>query len=429
MFGRGGQSGLGRAAMLLALAAGVVGVAGGVGGCAARSAAAPDRGELVAQEVADAGPVRWPARCTTDLEPAIGSSARVLVSNWVPELGVSDASEATAIAGVASVKAYGQGVVREFDPSVGVSRLARLMPTAQFLSFASGDQAVETLADPRVWRTIGDSTRIEYFAPVAAIEGAPAPEPRGLVIHLGSLGGRSYELPVLEQFRRRGWAVVRLNAATAWERERPVTIESTQTLEPAAERLAGMIDNRIAEIAYAAEAATLWVRDRHPEVPTDRVIVAGFSAGALAAPAAAVRLGERVRAVVLVGVGADVLDVSQSSTLTNGGIRLRWPQGRRDDAAWESLKRLYLARTSLDPYALGPRLTGTPTLMLHGALDEIVPSWTGDLAYERLGRPERWTVPMGHKGLFWRLGAYAREISVWADEAAAGTNERATAAR
>ncbi len=413
-----------------ALAAAVGGV-GGLGGCAWKSGADPERASYAVDTSQGQELIRWPERYTGDFGPALGAATTKLTQPGRmvvvrPAVGPVEVADIT-VANVRSTEVFGQGVVRELEKA-GDAPVTRLVPDAEFFSFSSLEQATETLSDARMWRVSWSmrgglrmgvqGTRFEYFGPVARFEGGPVPDARGLVVHLGSMGGREYEMPTLEQFRRRGWAVVRLNAATAWEPDRPVRIEDLNSLDEPADRLAAMIDDRIAELAYASEAARAWVGQRHPEVPTDRVIVAGFSAGALAAPAVAVRIGKPVRAVVLVGAGANILDVSQTSSLTDGGIRVRWPDGKRDDAAWESLKAKYLDRSSLDPYELAPRLIGTPVLMLHGDLDTMVAARTGELMYERLGRPERWSFPLEHKGLFWRLPAYARDIAVWADEAA-----------
>lgn len=412
-----------------ALGAGVASTAG----CAWRSSADPQRASLALESAADTSRgqelIRWPDRYTGDFSPALAGATTTLTQIGLtrPQIGPVEVTH-IPVANIVATKVYGQGIVRELERAPEPGLRARLIPDAEFLSFTSLEQATETLADSDMYRIrwsrqtgvrMGvQGTRLEYFAPLPAIEGRPTPAPRGLVVHLGSLGGRAYELPVVEQFRKRGWAVVRLNAATAWEPDAPVAIDDLAALDAPAEKLAASIDNRLAELAYAAEAARAWVAERHPDVPTDRIVVAGFSAGALAAPAVAARIGEPVRAMVLVGAGADILDVSQTSSLTDGGIRIKWPNDARDPDAWEALKTKYLERASLDPYDLAPRFVGTPVLMLHADLDTIVPARTGELMYQRLGKPERWSFPLEHKGIFWRLPAYARDIAVWADKAA-----------
>ena len=56
-------------------------------------------------------------------------------------------------------------------------------------------------------------------------------------------------------------------------------------------------------------------------------------------------------------------------------------------------------------------------LLLHAAFDRIVPASTGDELYRRSGRPERWTYPLGHLGLFWWLPTQASRITAWVDDA------------
>src|SRR5690606_31232761 len=83
----------------------------------------------------------------------------------------------------------------------------------------------------------------------------------------------------------------------------------------------------------------------------------------------------------------------------------------------DQLSAAYLEMSQLDPYHTALALRATPTLMLHAALDKIVPARCGRLLYERLGKPERWTFWIGHSLLFWRLPAYAGSIASWVDAA------------
>ena len=74
-----------------------------------------------------------------------------------------------------------------------------------------------------------------------------------------------------------------------------------------------------------------------------------------------------------------------------------------------------LPLSKLDPYHTAESLHGVPTLMLQASLDRIVSASSGRLLYEALGRPERWSYPLGHIGLFAVLPAQAGRIADWVE--------------
>jgi hypothetical protein len=53
--------------------------------------------------------------------------------------------------------------------------------------------------------------------------------------------------------------------------------------------------------------------------------------------------------------------------------------------------------------------------MIQGMFDGVVPASTGDVLYERLARPERWSYPLGHGGVFWLLPQRAGYIIDWVE--------------
>jgi dienelactone hydrolase len=246
---------------------------------------------------------------------------------------------------------------------------------------------------------------------------------RGLVVHLTSFGGYQYERPVLEELRRRGWAVLWVDSSTVKPETSKVEV-SNDDPGIAARRIAANIDDRVAEIAYAVEGAVDFIQQQRPDIPANPVVITGYSAGSLATPTVAKLLGERVQAAVLVGSGCNLLDISQRSTLTDGGLKLVWTRTPTAQDR-ERLMQEYLKASRLDPYWTSASLRNRPVLMLHATLDKIVPADTGDLLYARLGRPERLNFMLGHELLFFRLPSHADVIANWVDEAVA---KRAAAA-
>ena len=62
-----------------------------------------------------------------------------------------------------------------------------------------------------------------------------------------------------------------------------------------------------------------------------------------------------------------------------------------------------LRESQLDPYHTAGAIRELPVLMLHARYDQIVPASAGELLYQRLGQPERWSFASGHLGLFMLL--------------------------
>jgi dienelactone hydrolase len=240
---------------------------------------------------------------------------------------------------------------------------------------------------------------------------------RGLVIHLTSYGGYQYERPVLEELRSRGWAVLWVDSSMVKPDTSKIAVDNRDP-SAAARRIAANIDDRIAEVSYAVEAALEFIERERPDIPTAPIALTGYSAGSLVTPAVASLLGDRVEAAVLVGSGCNLLDISQRSTLTDGGLKLDWAESP-SAADRRALVNSYLESVRLDPYWTSAALRTKPVLMLHATLDKIVPADTGDLLYARLGRPERLNFMLGHELLFFRLPSHANVIANWLDRALA----------
>ena len=75
------------------------------------------------------------------------------------------------------------------------------------------------------------------------------------------------------------------------------------------------------------------------------------------------------------------------------------------------------APTAMRP-ANAPAMAAMPVLLIHAREDREVPADTGDLLYERLGRPERWEYDGGHSWVFLILPRLKGEIARWLEGAA-----------
>lgn len=435
-------------------------------GCSFHSNAAADRSSALSD--APFAPENWPPRDTEMLADmvrvtpasmklafpiAVVSDGKLVTANWTQQVRV-------VRSGV-----YGRGIVRQFTPirkdSTGtISDLEyeqREFSGLQFISLppdpGSARSAAAALAENNharyqrlLLRRLGiragrddnfylmrQGTRMRIFEPVTG-------SPRGILIHLSSLAGFDYEKPVIDALTGAGWVVLQVDPSTARRQEPPVDVDAAKDVTEPARRLARLIDNRIAEIAYAAEGGLDFLLETKPDLDGLPVVLTGYSAGALVGPAVATLLHDRVDAVVLVGGGANLLGISRRSTLTNGGISIRWTgetakaaatdrkpdeqPWQPDESVWKKLEEAYLKASKLDPYNTGPYLLDKPVLMLHGVFDEIVPADTGELLYQRLGRPERVIFTLGHRGLFWRLPTQASMIAEWLDKQTATNRSR-----
>jgi fermentation-respiration switch protein FrsA (DUF1100 family) len=82
----------------------------------------------------------------------------------------------------------------------------------------------------------------------------------------------------------------------------------------------------------------------------------------------------------------------------------------------ETLCERYLESSKLDAYHTAQTMRDLPVLVLHANNDKAVPSSTGDLLYQQLGQPERWTYPFGHELIFAGLPTQIPRIEKWVSE-------------
>ena len=368
---------------------------------------------------------RWPARITAHLDaldatvpdtlPAVESAVET------DEGGVSEARAAVRVVGH---RVADRGIVAELGASSNDSDGPIELVFVSFspLVYADGDAAdhddpsAATSNEPREalpelisWAEIDAGVRWELFLPR---EGTA----EKLAVHLG--GNKYVRRSLLDD----GWAVL-TSAGTGRYTERlkhptEYTLAIGSDHVAFAEGLARRFDDELADWPYSLEAVLAYLAETRPAVPQSPLAVMGFSIGALGLPTVAARLGERIDAAVLVAGGANLLRISQTSTKYNGGVVIGWTGGEATADDWNRLYDAYLAAARLDPYHTAEALHGIPTLVYHAHFDQVVPADTGETFYERLGRPERRTVPLGHHQILrivMRLSA--GEIAAWADEA------------
>lgn len=184
------------------------------------------------------------------------------------------------------------------------------------------------------------------------------------------------------------------------------------------------VDHSLAGTAYAVQTILLYLDAHRPDLAKLPLAILGMSAGALSTPAVAARVQTdwpgRLRAAILVGGGADLFDLSQRSTLTDGGLRLACGESARVlPSVREGVHRAYLASTMLDPLVAARALRGVPVLQVHATLDRWVPASGGDRLARALDGPDRLVTPTGHFVMFATLPTQAGVLARWLENSGA----------
>ncbi len=265
----------------------------------------------------------------------------------------------------------------------------------------------------------------EHRITLAVARAAKTEKPRGLVLYLASIMLISdEEKSFIRSLQARGWNVAAITPSIdIFTKDRWPLAWKEDELGKQATFLAREIDNYLAETTYAAESVLAYLQEKHPQWTKGSRVVIGASAGALAAPALIKRIGG-VDAAVFIGGGAHIpeillesqIDIYHPEIAIEGRDKLGGAERRQKQLAVRSkFKQLALYQTRLDPLHLAPSLRPTPTLMLTGQFDRIVPAHTGDYLYNALGKPERWRFPTGHVLLFLSLPLQGNRVADWLD--------------
>ena len=260
----------------------------------------------------------------------------------------------------------------------------------------------------------------------------------GTLFYLASIDVLSErEMELLKIARDSGWHIV----ATTVD----FTFSNPQRLfadERGAKQLAARIDFHLAERAYAVEAMIDFLEKNRPELlPGPRVLV-GMSAGAIAVPTVAARIGSLDAAVLIAG-GENVAEILLQSPMfrehtilqkrtsfkgtNDAGNKEFNAQIVTDVKERSAFAQRAFEKSKLDPSRTAASLSKTPVLMVHARYDKIVPAYTGDALYASLGKPERWSYRTGHLGLCVMLRWKIKPILEWLEHQTAGHKTRLAA--
>lgn len=281
---------------------------------------------------------------------------------------------------------------------------------AAAMMFVSGQQGSEQhgprpqVVLERTWFSLYDPTK------------GPA---RGVAVVMPGLFGTPEAVfdQSVRHLQSRGWIVLRMMAQPTRYTEKLRVEVDPEDPSRAAATLAEVFDQRVAECAYAVEAALGWLVEKRPEARGLPRAILGGSGGAMSLPTVVARMPGAFSAAVMIAGGADFATIAATSNYVDwvDSVRITWPGGMATAAQREALGRAYLERSKLDSFHTASALEGVPTLVLHATRDKAVPAAQGDLLWTRLGKPERWEYVMGHEMIFISLPFRLASILDWLD--------------
>lgn len=240
---------------------------------------------------------------------------------------------------------------------------------------------------------------------------------RGVVLLMPGMFGTPEVVldPLTLRLRASGFGVLRMLSQPSRFTERLIIRVDPADLEGSAREIGGIVNDRLAECAYAVQAAWDHVHQRREGTSVLPHAVIGISGGAISLPTVVARTPSLYRAAVLIGGGADFWLINERSNYQGmiDAVRTVWigQAPTQELIGAFDVRLLKIAR--LDSFHTAAALRDVPTLMLHATADRAVPSPLGDVLWERLGRPERWVYPVNHEVLCLGLPAEFGKVLDW----------------
>lgn len=252
-----------------------------------------------------------------------------------------------------------------------------------------------------------------------------APQSKGLIVYHTSIMLLSIvEKDMIKRLSKKGWNImVALPPDSLFRTKVPAMTSSKGTLRAAAELIAEDMDRHYAEQAFTTRAALAYLRKTRPDWLSQKRVLMGTSAGTFGLPAEAL-MNPDWDSIVIVSGGTNLLSTFASGSANVFNDTLDWladarkdppPQVTRIPTDQEYLK-LYeqaASMTKLHAGALASQLRDQRILMISGSLDQILPKSQLEDYYNALGRPERWTYPLGHHLIAVKLAFEANRLDRW----------------
>lgn len=233
---------------------------------------------------------------------------------------------------------------------------------------------------------------------------APGTADRGTVLLMPGIFGepKPFLNRLIPRLTRDGHTVVHLLAQSARFTEQR-RFEIATDAEPAAiGEIASEMTQRIAECAYAVEVAMNHADRTWPDLAKLPRLAIGMSGGAMTLPTILARDPQRYTAAIMIAGGAELLSLTDLSAYKPmiGALDFFWQGGPPTDERRRAMSELFLSAMPLDPYHTAAAIAPKRLLIIHGKFDAAVPAANGELLWQRLNRPERWTVNGGHEAVF-----------------------------
>ncbi len=297
-------------------------------------------------------------------------------------------------------------------------------------SFIVNEPELSAQIDPSQDHVVIQRTWFTYKDP--ASKNNESVEPEGTIVLLPGMFGTP--APIVNAFERywthQGFSVLRMRSQPSRFSEHELIRVIPGEEQSASLTAAISNDQRVSEGAYATKAALDHVLSKR-EILTDKpVILVGMSGGAMMLPTVYAYAPDSYDASVLIAGGADFLTIAVESNYKSwidalvfdfnieedDAPHLLYEFGKPAENQLDTLSSFYLQHSKLDAYHTATEMTDIPVLMLHAKFDQAVPSSTGDLLYQQLNQPERWSYPLGHELIFAGLPTQVTRIHRWLDK-------------
>jgi alpha-beta hydrolase superfamily lysophospholipase len=245
-------------------------------------------------------------------------------------------------------------------------------------------------------------------------------EPIGVVLIMPGMLGTPEVLieHFIERLAAEGYGILRMMCQPSRFTESISFDVDLKDPTPVVQKIAAEVSERLAECAYAVEAAFAHIESVRPQYADFPRIAIGMSGGAMILPTVVAREVDRYSGALLIAGGANVMAILEDSNYRQmiNAAQINWLPEQPTPEQRKDIDALYLSFATLDPYHTAPQIAGVPILMIHGDQDLAVPAPLGDLLWEKLQQPERWIEDGGHEVLFMRLPPQMDRIITWLRE-------------
>ncbi len=295
---------------------------------------------------------------------------------------------------------------REENPKTGIFPLRlSFIPTSMFAGPSPLDDSQNNLfATGRKWFFSAFNFRSTFFD----LYPARTNDTKGLLVyHTSIMLLSAAEKRIIENFRKKGWNVmVGLPPDSLYRIKLPALASAKGTTQGAAELVAEDMDRHYLEQARTTRVALDYLAQTRPDWLTKKRVLMGTSAGTFGLPAEAL-MNPGWDALIFVSGGTNLLSLYESGSAGLFKKSLQWARHTRkappkgvtrifSDEEYHEIFRKAATMTNYHSGALAPLLRDQKILMISGNLDQIIPKNQALGLHQALGKPERWTAPLGH---------------------------------